>query len=579
MKRVVVALLSITFIAAMSFNVNAQKVEAEKTHLLDKDAKKGYLGSFVYDEETKEYTLVFVREKNKGAIYVTYKYDYDFNKIDEVEEKLSDLEASNKFDFMEFTEEEWRAPSVLRVDGDGFNTLQVTLKKGRITRHWVSAHTETIGYTTYYWPGYWKYNFEVDEKFKPKIAVDLDLDPKMPQSIQNMANKSAQKIKLVAYQSDEPSFQVNTGVMMKDLAFKNKGTMSKSAHRTKDYQEATGSITLLGYQEWYIKKDYNRRFVALNIGVESMAIDKQSIIEFDNIYTVVKTKSLPDKSMVAIFAPSGMFKTPAPENPLKFEYVRVDKEAQILERFKFDSPSSYWRVADITMNDNGEVYVYGEASKAKNDKHFDKLTTTAKFDNFQLMKVKDGKMEYLTSTGMDEFASKLKIPANMKKVDSYVGKKFEVGPLTMAGNGDVFISGQEKDDKGYGNINLFQFDAQGKLKAQFGYKLQETGKEAVASSTTHIEFENFDNKTMNWLVFEMNGSTDSKLLLYPRLAKINLETSDVSEFTQYGVDRKDAFYVDNTRPIVLINEGKKAVFFGADKKDKNLWFTRISLEE
>lgn len=580
MKRLFIALLCLTFAVGLNIDANAQNVEAEKTHLLDKDAKKGYLGSFTYDETAKEYTLVFVREKNKKSVYVTYKYDYDFNKLDEIEEKLSDLDASKKFDFMEFTEEEWRAPSVLRVDGDGFNVNQVTLKKGRITRHWVPAHSETIGQRTYYWPGYWKYNFDVDEKFKPKIAVDLNLDPKTPPAIVKMANKAAQKVKLIAYQSDEPNFQVNTGAMWKDLAGKGKGTMSKSTLRTKNYQEATGSITLLGYQEWYIQKDFNKRYVALNIGVESLEIDNQSLIELDHIYAVVKTKNLPDKSIAAIFAPSGMHKTPAPHsNPREFVYVRVDKAANVIDKVTFESPSSFWRVADITVADNGEVFVYGEASKAKNDKYFDKLGNTSKFDNFQVMKIKDGKVEYITSTGMDEFASKLKIPANMKKVDSYVGKKFEVGPLTMASNGDVFISGQEKDDKGYGNINLFQFDAQGKLRAQYGYKLQETSKEALSKTTVHIEFENFDSKYMNWLVYEMNGSTDSKLLLYPRMAKIDLEKAEVSEFSQYGFEKKEAYYVDNENPIVLIEEGKKVVFFGADKKDKTLWFTRISLEK
>ncbi len=578
MKNLITAGLCLIFSIAW-LNGSAQKLEAEKTHLLAKDAKKGYLASFNYDEMTKDYTLIFVREKNKKSVYVTYKYDYDFNKLDEKEEMLTDLEASTKFDFMEYTEEPWRAPTVLRVDADGFHQMQVALKKGKISRHWVPAHSETIGYTTYFWPGYWKYNFDVEEKLKPKIEVDLDLDPRMPQGLQNMARKAAQKIQLVNYVSDEPNFKVNTSGMMKDLAFKGKGTMSRMG-KDKDYQKATGNIMLLGKQEWTVKKDFFRRYVALNIGVENLDVLNKSLIEFSHYYTVIKTAVMPDKSIVAVFAPSGLYKSSAPNpNTREFEYVRVDKEANILDRFKFESPSSFWNITDINLTDDGTVYLYGEASSEKKDKYYDKLLTTSKFNNFQLMKVKDGKMDYITSTSMDEFASKLKLPGNMKKVDSYEGKKFEVGPMTLASNGDVFISGQEKDGDKYGNINLFQFDAKGNLKAQYGYKLEETGKEATSQSTIHIEFENPDAKTLTWIVYEMNGSTDSKILLYPRVALINLENSTVSDFQQYGLDKKEAYYVDNTNPIVLIDNGTKAVFFGADKKDKNLWFSRVSLEQ
>ena len=579
MRKTFIYLLSIClfFIAGIS-NFNAQKLETEKTHQLSKDAKKGYLGSFTYNETSKEYTLVFVREKKKKAVYVTYKFDYDFNQISENEETLTDLEASAKFDFMEFTEEPWLAPSVVRVDGTDWNANQVKLKKGYIYRRWIPASTTTVGNYSIYRPGYWKFEFKVEEKVKPRIHVDINLDPNTPPMIVKMVNKSASKIQMITYLTDEPSFNVNTGAMIMDVYGKNKGQMGRSARRDKAYIESTGNILLIGQQQWYIEKDYNRRYVALQFSAKDFAQTAETIIEFDYIYGVVAHKSLPDKSIALIFAPAGYAKNPDPNpNTREFYYIRINKNTEVVERIKFESPSSRWEINDFVVAESGDVYVYGAASKAKNDKHFDKLASVWKFDNFQLLKISDSKVAYITSTGMDEFESKLQFPSNMKKVDSYEGKKFAVGPLTVTSAGDVFVSGQEANEGKFGNINLFHFDKMGVLKAQYGYRLVETSKEATGGPTSHIEFENPDGKTLTWIVYEMNGSTESKLLLYPRVATIDLEKATVSDFHPFGYNKNQSFYVDNNRPIVLIDNYSKAVFFGADKKDKMLWFSRVAL--
>lgn len=578
MKRLNLLIICLLcFILPINF-VSGQTLEAEKTHELSKDAKKGYLASFKYDENAKVYTLVFVREKNKKTIYVTYKYDYDFNKTEELEEELTDLEASKKFDFVDFTEEPWKAPTVLRVDGDGWNMNQVALKKGRIERRWIPASYTTVGNYTWYVPGYYKFDFEVEEKFKPKIEVELELDPRTPKAVVNMAKKAAEKIKMVAYLSDEPNFEVNTSRMYADLVGRNQGTMSHLG-KSKSYQGASGDIMLLGYQEWYIQKDVFRRFVALNIGVDNLSVKNQSLIEFEYMYMPIMTKNMPDNTMIAIFAPAGFYKNPGPNpNTRAFEFVRIDKQANVIERFSFESPSSYWKINDIVMYGE-DIYLYGQASMEKNDKHYDKCGVVTKFDNFQLMKVKGGKMEYITSTNMGEFASKLQLPPDVKKVGSYEGKDFEVGPITITSTGDLFISGQEKDGATYGNINLFQFGPDGKLRAQYGYKLKETSKEATSQTTQHVEFENQNGKSLTWIVFEMNGTTEDKLLLYPRVATIDLEKAAVSAFQAYGYNKDQAFYVDNNNPIILIDNISKAVFFGADKKDKVIWFSRVKLSQ
>jgi hypothetical protein len=82
---------------------------------------------------------------------------------------------------------------------------------------------------------------------------------------------------------------------------------------------------------------------------------------------------------------------------------------------------------------------------------------------------------------------------------------------------------------------------------------------------------------LTWLVYEIAGSTDEKALIYPWVAAIDIGKATVSDFQQYGYNKKEEFYVDNSKPIILIDNNQKAIFFGADKKNKEIWFGRVKL--
>jgi len=134
MKNLLRILICISFLLPML--LFAQVLETEKTTELSKDARKGYLGLFDYDDTAKEYTMVFVHEKNKKTVYVTYKFDYDFNQISVNEEELSLSQAAQKYDWIEYEEGEgsWTNPTVVRIDGTAFHAGQVVLRRGKITR-------------------------------------------------------------------------------------------------------------------------------------------------------------------------------------------------------------------------------------------------------------------------------------------------------------------------------------------------------------------------------------------------------------------------------------------------------------
>lgn len=564
-------------VLAMLFqNLNAQVLEAEKSHALSKDAKKGYLGSFQYDETAKQYTLVFVREKNKETIYETMKFDYDFNQLDVSSEVLSLKEAGKKYDFVEYEEDEWKNFNVVRVDAAAFGAGNITLQKGYITREWVRPNTFDLFNYTISYAGYWKYNFNEVEKVKPQMDVEVQMDPRAPDFVKKMAANAAKKIFLTAYMTDEPGFEVQSG-----RRYYNPKHATGGYYRSaKTFSGASGDIMVVGRQYYAVDKTYYNRFVALKYSAADLTEKARTLIDFEYGTDVFYKHELHDKSLVLFLAPlpAANVKPAKPNpNPRAFTYLRIDKNAIVKERIEFESPSSMWAINTVQLTEQGDLFVYGEALQKNNDKYYQQQTATSKFDNFQIMKISGGKMVFINSTSLPEFETKLQTPSNLKKINPYSGKRFDVGELTVLSSGDLIVSGQENDGGKYGNISLFHFSSDGKLKAQYGYKLEETGKEAQSMQTNHFEFENTDGKTLTWLIYEMTGATDEKLLLYPRMATIDISNAKISDFKQYGYDKDKEFFVDNSRPVILIENNGKVVFFGANKKNKEIWFCRVKL--
>ena len=69
------------------------------------------------------------------------------------------------------------------------------------------------------------------------------------------------------------------------------------------------------------------------------------------------------------------------------------------------------------------------------------------------------------------------------------------------------------------------------------------------------------------------------MLMYPQMTTIDLQSAKISEVATFGVSKKATYYIDNSHPIVPVDNYTKVVFFGTDKKDKILWFARVGLSK
>jgi hypothetical protein len=230
---------------------------------------------------------------------------------------------------------------------------------------------------------------------------------------------------------------------------------------------------------------------------------------------------------------------------------------------------------------NDDIYLFGPSALGK-DKYYNTLTATSKFKAVQLMKVSDHKIEYFTETDLEEFESKLKKPADQKKLPSYEGKKFQIANYKIASNGDFFVSGQNFKPSNEGNQYLdiigFHFDDKGVLKSQYSVDTRESNKYAKAYGAEQLFIESSDGKKMYWFKQEIVGVAQArgKVLAYPSAGHVTLQDGNISTFNTYGGD--EGYYLDPTFPFLETDKGNTIVFFGSDKKGKEIWFARVKLD-
>ena len=70
------------------------------------------------------------------------------------------------------------------------------------------------------------------------------------------------------------------------------------------------------------------------------------------------------------------------------------------------------------------------------------LVDKFKAKNFELLKIKDGAVAFITSTPVPEFEQKLQTPPAQKRTPEYTGKRFKMNGGTVLPNGDLLIGGQ-----------------------------------------------------------------------------------------------------------------------------------------
>ncbi|MFA5729228.1 MAG: hypothetical protein WC957_07350 [Candidatus Neomarinimicrobiota bacterium] len=565
MKKMFCVLFGILLL--VSSVIQAQVLEAENVQELSKDARKGELVNFWYNPEARDFVLIFAREKGKNVINEVYQFDYDLKLTNQ--ETLEQSAIRDKYPDAVVVETApsgtWNNPKVVRTDPA--ITGQIVLAQGTLTREWAKMVEDKGNYR--YTTHYWKYNFEEQQRVTPKFEGIFQLPEGAPALVVKMAKKAAEKIVQLAVSTDEPTADVTTG--RQNFVYPSLWT------RTRDYAGASGDILIVGRSDQmdYKTKEPKQVFVLLQYSAEDLSQKHYETFELEFLQDVAFKQVLPDGSMVLVFAPIGGpgVKGKSP-NPSAYFYVRVGKDATLMEKIPFESKGGLWVIQNAVLNNNNEVILYGAAVEKKKDKYFNMAggVVQGSCDNIQIMKIANGAVSYLTSVNLKDLEGKVKKPGNQKKAESYAGKDFTMSnSCTQTTSGDFLFSGQTAD---HSALHIFQFGANGDFKGQYVINTEKQVKETPIDYTL---FENPDKQTVTIYLAELTGVDKGRQLKYPRLATINVGNISVSEIMSCGFGKKGEFFLDDMYPTTLIDDGAKVVFFSRDAKDANIWLGRVKL--
>jgi hypothetical protein len=527
----------------------AQQLDIEKTYKISRASKRGYLAGLDYDRDAKTYTLTYFTDQKKNTFkYEQYVFDNDFNFIKDGEFTEEAEKMKKKFKWFRFKGDEY---TVMGNTVDNNLTGTLVLKRKKIT------------YKYQFLLGGYNRKVEILEKVKPKTD-------------------DGNKLTGITHAEDDMTGELYILASVKAKIGVNAGN-------------EVGAIKLLKYDnELNLTSSKDIDFPYLQTLAFSRTIEKENPDDVESPGIA---------GMVFIFAPSNVMgkKYTDPDNN-NYTYVRVDEQCNVVDRFSFKSPASYWNIHEMIIAGN-ELYFYGPAMAGR-DKYFNEGAGQrfgggeVKYKAVQLMKVANGKMTYLTETTLDEFKAKQQFPPSQRKTPDYSGREFGVRSYNFASNGDLIVVGQNYDKTKEGNISKFEdvlgfhFDTNGKLKAQYGLDTKEKGvavdynylqgvgyytvtkiTSVYASPQTIIEG---SDKNLYWILQEIKGQANDKLLTYPRIGKINMNNSTMTDLQTFG--KGEGFYLDPKYPFLETDKSETLVFFGADKAGKELWFARVKLK-
>ena len=577
-----IKLYTILFTLLFAINVGyPQTIEAEKVHPLSKDAVKGELFHFDYNKEDQTYLLAFKRElKGKAsAVCEFYKFDNNFNLISNETVKLE--EAKNKYDeafnegYDPDEEQGWNDPKVLRVEPNLGG--QIVLKKGYMTREWKTNWEEKGNYRYYY--SYWKYDFHEEETIKPKFEGVISIPEDAPAFVKKMAENAGKKLTYVGHITDEPKVDITTG--------RRSYIYPSLTAKTSDYSSAIGDVLIIGksdqinYDEGSMtKKPIYSTYVGLKYSAEDLSLKNSSTVFAGYSSTQLYTRALPDGSFMMICAPSPYTQKEGVD-PNDYIYIRFSKDGDVIDNIHFNSNGGPWNVYGAFLGGDNDVYVWGGASMKKNGKFYMKAvgaSPTGKVkteDNFQIMKVKDNKIAYLTSTPIDEVNKKIVQPEGQKKAQPWEGEEFYpwADPLITA-DGTLIIPGNPADKSAF---HYFQINSDGEFAAQYIMNFEQ--KPVEGTNIIHIFYQIPGSDKYTCIIMEVEKLENGKEYRYPKIATFDLKNKTVSAFTNVGYNKKEQYYLDAGYPMTYLEDGKKITFLSFDGKGKNVYLGRINLAQ
>lgn len=600
-KNIGLYILSIFMLGAIQ--ASAQVPIMEKSYDVSYKAKNGYLAHIETNEAKGTIDMIYVLSSTtKHKIkYEIYTYDKDLNLINTVQEE----------EFIDKVKTRW---SWFNFKGDSFVTNSLTASSDLMGKL-VFRKKQTTG--TWLWlTGTYYRNIKQLEKVKPKSEDNMKF------------------FYVSAYEIERDSSVLVIA-----------GKPEKKTHNETmkfDIMSCDNEVNITTVDK--IEFPYPQKIVFSAPLQDDLAN--------------VSNDDLP-RDWIVLFAPSGLYNKESDPKPTNYTYIRISTKGKVIEKFNFNSPSNGWRVLGAYEKDNS-VFLYGSAitknptKDYSNDvfKNLQMVATTSasasekeeennsgsgvlggvsgissmgsrdngatqedvdipldelKYTNIQIGKITNSKFDFLSSPGIEEFEKKQAKPADQKKFITFDGKKFEINGINFSSAGDIFISGQDfttsKKGRIYKGVYMFQFEANGNLKRNYGVKLDQSSKSSFfnkspLTSDMYIAhnsiLESSDKKSLYWLIQDVKSIREESSSSFASLTTVNVKTTwtplyqyeygniniadgELSDFKGFGNSEKKEFYLfPNTGSYQMDHY---LFFFSETMRGDEILLTRMDLSK
>lgn len=566
-KNVIPLILSIWMLGAIQ--ASAQVPILEKSYDVSRKAKNGYLAHIETNNEKGTIDMIYVLSSTtKHKIkYEIYTYDKDLNLINTVQEE----------EFVDKVKSRW---SWFNFKGESFVTNSLTASSD-LAGKLVFRKKQTTGSWVWLTGTYYRHIRQL-EKVKPKSEDNLKYFYASAYEIERDSS--------VLVIAGKPEKKTHNETMIFDI------------------MSCDNEVNITTVDK--IEFSFPQKIVF------------SAPLQDDN--SSVSNDDLP-RDWVVVFAPSGLYNKDSDPKPTNYTYVRISTKGKVIEKFNFDSPSNGWRVLGAYEKENS-VFMYGSAitknpTKDYSNEVFKNLqmvaTTSAsatekeeennsgsgilggisaisslgskdngrtqeevdapldelKYTNIQIGKITNSKFEFISSPDIEEFEKKQAKPADQKKFITFDGKRFEINGINFSSAGDIFISGQDfansKKGRIYKGVYMFQFEANGNLKRNYGVKLDQSKKSSMfnkspLTSDMYIAHNSLreasDNKSLYWFIKDVKSIREESSSSFVSLStvrvkttwiplyqyeygNINIANGELSEFKGFGDSEKKEFYL------------------------------------
>ncbi|WP_258543596.1 hypothetical protein [Parvicella tangerina] len=517
-------LITLSFCLLLSgTNYYSQSIDKEVTFELDKKAKRGKLANVEIDSQGNYKLYYITKTKSKKIKFQIYTFDPNFSFLGKVDDELELEKVKSKYSWFNFKGELY---SVVGISLNWNPAMPLKLKKKETSYHydWLLL-------------GYHK-RVKVLEKVKPRTDDGMKYFAK-------------------GYFEDDVTGDIYIIVGVAP------GLVSKEAGaQYTDLRLIKFDWDLNKVAETKIPFEYGQE-VAFAKGFAEPDPENPTAVGFSG--------------GVVVFAPTKVkgLDIPVDENKGNFTFVEFDKDLNIITRESFDNPSPGWTIEDMQWAENSDgkkdIYLYGPAAFGK-DKYYLYAKDAAKKKSIQVMKVSSSKVEYLTETTLEDIEAVKTMPADNKKTTDYNGKVKPSFNFTQLSSGNILLYGQYYNEGKPSDYMALEFDNSGKLVANYTRNMETKIKVPFTCVNSVSETSN----GVYWISYEAEGDETTKYIV-PVITKLDTKAKKVNDPMVLGKDgKKQLYYVDPSYPLLNISQTQQ-VYFGSDKKGKNIWFCRVNL--